>query len=220
MTSLDFQEEQIKAFTNHFKKVSVDTIKASRGFMLLDSWKISNLPKLYREKRFGLVYANRISILGRFCFPVMESSGRAMGLVAYDPFVKPKYYDTPTYGYKASKYTLFGMEKMKQYYETKEPVFITEGLGCMLFLRDRGFNSLALLGSHMTSYVIEIIKRLYYPIIVPDSDSAGNKMRVQAMRNGFQTLTVPIELGKDLDDARNVDEDAILKLLNQRRWKL
>lgn len=124
MTSLNFQEEQIKAFTHHFKKVSVDTIKASRGFMMLDSWKIFDLPKLYRQERFGLVRGNRISILGRFCFPVMEPSGRTMGLVCYDPFEKPKYYDTPTYGYKASKYTLFGMEKMKQYYETKEPIFI------------------------------------------------------------------------------------------------
>lgn len=216
MLAKDYQHEQRLAFIKHFKHVSEDAIIKARGFMVKDDILPSEIPSQYREDRYGIFVNNRMMIKGRFCFPVMDTKGCTMGLVAYDPFERPKYLDTPTYGYKASAFTLFGMECMEEYYTTDDPIFIVEGLGCMLFLRDNGYKSLALLGSNLTPYVSEIISRLKHPVMVGDSDAAGNKLRMKANNNlNIPILVVPPELGKDLDDARNVDEEAVFKLLNK-----
>lgn len=214
MCAQPYQAEQRAAFVFHFKHVSVDCIARSRGFMCLDTTRKRDIPELYREPRFGIIYNQYLSIKGRFCFPSMTPSGKVMGLVAYDPFEVPKYLNTQTYGWTGSQNSIFGMECMEEYYATNDPVFIVEGLGCMLFLRDNGYKALALLGSHLSSYQAEIITRLKFPVMVGDSDRAGNKLRVRANYLHIPNLVVPIDLGKDLDDARCEDAERVFKLLN------
>lgn len=214
MCSLNYQDEQRRAFVHHFKHVSVECIIKSKGFMCKDDTLPKDIPPLYREERFGLFNKGNLSIRGRFCFPAMSPSGLVMGLIAYDPFVVPKYYNTPTWGYKGSLNTIFGMELLEEYYATTDAVFIVEGLGCMLFLRDNGYKSVALLGSQLSTYQAEIITRFKNPIMVGDSDTAGNKLRVRANRLSIPNLVVPYDIGKDLDDARIADPDAVFNLLN------
>ena len=212
-----YQQYQRFCYKKYIKNIDIKILEESRAFMVPDTMKITDLPLKYRAEQYGLCKNNNLTVAGRMCFPVMDFEENIMGFVAHDKFTQPKYLDIKTYGYIPKKTTLLGMEKMRDYYETVEPVFIPEGLGCMLYLRSRGFKALAALGSYLQPYVLNIIHRIKNPIIVPDSDSAGNKLRTQALKEGFKIFTVPYTLGKDIDDARLVNESIILQMLNNLR---
>ena len=72
----------------------------------------------------------------------------------------------------------------------------------------------------MSAYQAEIITRLKFPVMVGDSDTAGNKLRIRAYKLSIPNLVVPIEYGKDLDDARAEHPEEIFNLLNSfKLWR-
>ena len=147
--------------------------------------------------------------------------GDVAGFVGYDKFEKPKYLDSVSYGYKAKRTMLYGMENLPKYYDDGY-CFFTEGPMCALWLRQEGFNALSTLGSYTSPYVNEIINR-FGPmgIMVPDTDLSGNKWKKNLRYAGVKAQIWQMLQAKDTDDARQLNpeikEEIILKLKNPFR---
>ena len=64
-----------------------------------------------------------------------------------------------------------------EYYDNDKPVYLVEGIVCCLYLRSKGFQAFASLGSHLTPYVITILSRFGNRLIViPDNDTIGKSV--------------------------------------------
>ena len=78
--------------------------------------------------------------------------------------------------------------------------------------------SLAMLGSNVSPYVIEIIKRFgNRAIVCCDADEAGSKCRKMIRRRVPTVRCVQSRIAKDVDDSRLVDDsfaDELRKLSN------
>jgi DNA primase len=204
MCNLDWQMQQQEAFAN-LRAFSVDTVRNAKGFMVLDNLPVGEIPEEFHGSALGFVNVNYITYLGRFVLPVMDVKGDVAGLVGYDMFENPKYLDSVTYGYKAKRTMLYGMENMRQYYDDGY-VLVPEGSMCKLWLNQHKFNSLAILGSYLSPYCIDVLSRFGDKcIIIPDDDPAGN-----AFKNKLKYLLPKAQVwqtttAKDIDDTTKIE---------------
>ena len=176
-------------------------------FFITEETTVDSLPEWMKADSLGLVRKGFIRQSGRLVYPVKDVKGNTMGFCGWDPFIDPKYLDSKNYGYKAKATTLYGMEKLPEYYRSGKPVFVTEGIVCCLYLRSQGFQALAVLGSYMTPYVIQILRRFGINLImVPDNDEAGDSFVRQIKRELKKATIIQVKYGKDIDGCRKLDE--------------
>lgn len=173
----------------------------------MDEFKFIDIPEEYTNYSLGLFNDERnCRYSGRLVYPVRDVKGSVMGLCGWDPSDLPKYLDSNTYGYNAKNNCMYGMEKLPEYYKSDKVVFITEGIVCCNYLRSKGFQALALLGSYISKYVIEILRRFGYRcILLPDSDKAGLSILKSAKYNISKSRCYVPTIAKDIDDARKLD---------------
>ncbi len=163
----------------------------------------STMPEWMCDQSLHLISRGYMIYAGRLVYPVKDVKGQIMGLCGWDKFVKPKYLDSHNYGYKAKETSLYGMENMESYYLSNRPVFVTEGPVCRLYLISKGFQALALLGSNMTPYVKEILKRFGRRLVlVPDADESGDYLVGIAKRTFPYATVLQCKYAKDIDDMR------------------
>ena len=92
-------------------------------------------------------------------------------------------------------------------------MFFVEGIVCALYIRQSGLQSLAMLGSNVSPYVAEIIRRFgNRAVVVCDSDAAGTKCRRMLRHRCPSARTVQSHIAKDIDDSRKVDGNFINEL--------
>lgn len=178
-------------------------------FWIDEETTISELPEWMLPDTLGIVRSGKYIVeAGRLIYPVKDVKGQVMGFCGWDKFdERVKYLDSKNYGYKAKATTFYGMEELPKYYVNKKPVFVTEGIVDCIWLRWRGFQAFALLGSQMSSYVIQILKRFGSRLImVPDNDDAGNSFISQIKRTLPKALIVQARFGKDVDGMRKLDD--------------
>lgn len=205
MINLPYQEEQIEFFSN-LRAMKPETFKAVDGFMVLDDLGIDAIPKEFHHDSLGFVSGFGFVYSGRFVLPVKDVKGNVAGFVGYDKFETPKYLDSRNFGYKAKASMLYGMENMEKFYRDGY-VIITEGSMCKLWLQEQGFNSLATLGSYLSPYVIQILRRFGRRCFVfPDSDEAGDKLKAQVRRELPEAQIRQCLYSKDIDDATKTEE--------------
>lgn len=210
----DDYTELVTWFAELGRNLKPQTLIDVDGFMVQDDWELNVLPPDLREEEgTGFVRGNHLVYAGRFVYPVKDVHGDVMGWCGYDKWEPPKYLDSLTFGYKAKNTTLYGMEKLEEYYRSDEPVFVTEGIVCTLWLRQVGFQAMASLGSHLTPYVIEILKRFKDRLImIPDSDEAGLKYKQQCKYVLPLARVLQSRVAKDVDDSRQVNPDLEVEL--------
>ena len=183
-------------------------------FFVNDGLAAGVLPEWMQHDSLGLVKFNRVVYAGRLVYPVKDVLGQVMGFCGWDKFEKPKYLDSKNHGYKAKQTTLYGMEKIEEYYKSNKPVFITEGIVCCLYLRSKGYQALALLGSYMTPYIIQILLRFGSRlVVVPDCDEAGDSFVRQCKWNLKKAIIVQVKYGKDIDGCRKLEDHKYENLL-------
>ena len=214
--SLPYHERAMQAFLIETRHMPESVIKDSNAFFIDEDISPATLPDWMQASSLGLVKANFIPMWGRCVFTVKSPKGSIMGFVGWDPTVKPKYLDSINYGYKAKVTSFYGMENLYRYYTSSEPVFITEGLMCTLWLRSQGFQAMASLGSHLSGYCVEILKRLGPRcVVVPDNDQAGEDYLKQVKRKLPLAQEIMVRQGKDIDGCRlDHQEDLISDLRN------
>lgn len=206
--------EWLTIFAEKVRSLSVETLVKADSFMIQPDTPATVLPDDLRVDGTGFCKDTFLRYEGRYVYPVKDIRGDVMGWCGYDKFDAPKYLDSQTYGYKAKDTTLYGMEELPKYYRSNEPVFVTEGIVCTLWLRQEGFQAMASLGSHLTPYVIEILKRLGNRLImIPDSDEAGLKYKKQCKYALPLARVMQSKVAKDVDDSRQVDPSLKEELL-------
>lgn len=201
-------DELLGWFASIGRNLETQTLRDADGFMVQPDTPATILPEHLRDDGTGFTRGNFLVYDGRFVYPVKDTNGDVMGWCGYDKFEAPKYLDSTTYGYKAKESTLYGMERLRDYYMSDEPVFVTEGIVCTLWLRQSGFQALASLGSHLTPYVIEILKRFGDRLImIPDSDEAGLKYKKQCKYALPKARVMQSRVAKDIDDSRQKNDE-------------
>lgn len=206
--------DNVTWFAELTRKLSPEIMFQHDAFMVQPDTPSTILPKECIDDGTGFTRDGFMVYDGRFVYPVKDTKGDVMGWCGYDLFELPKYLDSSTYGYKAKATTLFGMEKLEEYYRSKDPVFVTEGIVCTLWLRQEGFQAMASLGSHLTPYVIEILRRFGDRLImVPDSDEAGLKYKKQCRYVLQKARVMQSRVAKDIDDSRQIDPNLKSELL-------
>lgn len=198
------------------RKLPIELLEEQKCFYVPEDMIVSTeIPPWMLNDSLGMI-ANRKYLIynGRMVYSVMDPIGEVMGFCGWEKYNKrddgttvPKYLDSRNYGYKAKETTLYGMEKLEEYYKSNKPVFVTEGIVCCLYLRSKGYQALALLGSHMTPYVIQILKRFGRRLIlVPDCDEAGDSLVKQTKYVLKGCTIVQVMKGKDIDGCRTLDD--------------
>ena len=205
--AMDYHQHACKLFLEDTRELPSTVESEYEVFCVDENTPIGSLPDWMKSESLGFVRGNFIPQSGRCVFPVKDVLGQVMGFVGWDPTCEPKYLDSKNYGYKAKATTLFGMEKLPEYYMSNEPVFITEGLMCTVYLRCQGFQAMASLGSWLTPYVIQILKRFGSRLIaIPDNDETGDKYVKQLKRALPKACVMQVTKGKDIDGCRRLEE--------------
>lgn len=211
--SRDCYLEEITWCAEKLRNLKVETFLNADAFMVQDDVPVNVLPEDLQHDSLGFCRGNWLVYSGRLVYPVKDVKGNVMGFCGYDKFSDTKYLDSVNYGYKAKEATFYGMECLEDAYRSAEPVFFTEGIVCTLYLRQEGFKAFATLGSHLTPYVIEIIKRFgRRAIVLSDADEAGNKFRKQVKYACPLARPLQSRIAKDLDDSRQVNPTIVNEL--------
>lgn len=197
-------------FAENVRNLKVETLNQAHGFMVQDDFNPNELPEELQHDSLGFCYGINCVFLGRYIYPVFDVKNDVQGWVGYDKFETPKYLDSKNHGYKAKAYSCYGMEKLPEYYRSDDIVIFTEGIVCTLYLRQESVQALAMLGSQITPYVLEIIKRFgKRAIVFMDADEAGLKLRKRLHYIAPEVRCVQSRVAKDIDDSRQVDPDII-----------
>lgn len=202
-----YHEHAMQLFMVQERKFPMEVTTMADCFCVDEELEINDLPEWMHSEPLGFVKKHWVPMWGRCVFPVKDVRGNVMGLVGWDPTTKPKYLDSKNYGYKAGATTLYGMEMLPTYYNSNEPVFLTEGLMCCLYLRWKGYQALSSLGSWLTPYQIQILKRFGSRLVaIPDNDGTGDKYISQIKRVLPRALIAQVKFGKDIDGCRKYEE--------------
>lgn len=197
--------ELCEIFATSVRNLELQTMLDCDSFMIQPDRDYSNVPEDLMDDTYGMFKGIHCLFEGRYVYPVKDVYGDVMGWCGYDKFSDVKYLDSINFGYKAKNTTVWGMERLSEYYKSNRQVFFTEGIVCALYARQCGEQALATLGSGLTPYVIEIINRFGTRArILTDSDAAGNKFRNIALRNCPKARVLQSKVAKDLDDSRQV----------------
>lgn len=218
------QEEMLEIAFCKERRLPMVIAREHKVFFIPDDFSYLDLPEEFRAESLGMVRGNHVIYAGRLVYPVMDVQGDVMGFCGWDKFVRPKYLDSKNHGYKAKNTTLYGMERLHEYYVSDETVYVTEGIVDALYLRAKGYQSMALLGSALHSYVGVILKRFGSRLVVlPDNDTVGkqgedvlNPAGEYLVRQTKKVLPeariVQSIVAKDVDEARKIEgmEGAVL----------
>lgn len=197
------QERWIPAFAFLRKKFPVEALVEAGAFAVDADDTPSLLPEELQHDSLGFVSNSHLVYRGRFVYPVKDVKGHVAGWCGYDCTENPKYLDSINYGYRAKDALFYGAEKLTEYYQSDRPVFVVEGIVCCLWLRSQGFQALASLGSSLSPYMIEVLKRFGSRcIVIPDADAAGTKYRRQVRYALPMARCVQSCVAKDIDDSR------------------
>lgn len=200
------------------RNLEVQTLLDCDSFMVQDDFLLTELPEEFKHDSLGFCRGLDCVFQGRYVYPVKDVHGDVMGFCGYDMYSEVKYLDSTNYGYKAKTYSMWGMERLPEYYRSNKPVYFVEGIVCALYLRQCGLQSLATLGSTFSPYCTEIVRRFgTRAIIVNDSDESGTKCRTIMRKRCPSVRCVQSTIAKDIDDSRKVDENfapELAKLVN------
>lgn len=223
--SKDESKVAVKVIAERVRYISLELLNKQKCFFIPEDFTIEDLPEAWRVEALGLVRNNHIVMSGRFVYPVFDTKRNVMGFCGWDPYVNPKYLDSKNHGYKANNNTLYGMEDLEEYYKSDKPVYFVEGIVCRLFLCSKGLHAMALLGSNLTPYVIQIIRRFgKRACIIPDNDvigkeldkidnPAGEHLVYKAKKYLPHAVVCQSKIAKDIDDSRLLDDSAQADML-------
>lgn len=199
------------------RNLETKTLLDCDSFMVQDDFSIMELPEELQHDSLGFCNGNNVVFSGRYVYPVKDVKGDVMGFCGYDKFSSVKYLDSKNFGYQAKSYSCYGMEKLPEYYDSNEPVYFVEGIVCCLCIRQAGMQALAWLGSSISPYVTEIMRRFgTRAVAICDSDEAGVHTRKYIKRNLPLCRVLQSSVSKDVDDSRQVDPEFMNELQRMR----
>lgn len=203
----DYHEAYMRAALVEERQLPIEVADMLDLFWVSEELPVGSFPEWMQSESLGLVRKGYSTMFGRLVYPVKDVRGDVMGFCGWDPFVEPKYLDSKNYGYKAKAFSLLGMEMLPEYYRNDKPVIVIEGPVCMAYLRVNGFQALSTLGSVLTPYVYQILRRFGNRLLViPDNDPAGDSYAKQCKYKLPKAVVWQPKYGKDVDGCRKIDD--------------
>lgn len=198
----DYQDYQ-NAFAE-LRQLKVETLEKFGGIFYPDDLEV---PVIYNDRNLRMFQ-------GRYIYPIKSTKGEIYGFTGYDADQPDnKYIDLKCKGFDTPMF--IGLQNMPEYYKNNKTIFIVEGVVCQLFMLENGFQVLSSMGSHLSQYQLQFVKRLERRIIViADNDTAGDNYVAQVKRY-TKARTFQFDYAKDIDDSRKVNLEKTLKILNQ-----
>lgn len=207
------------------RHIPLEVLKEHDVFFIDEDVLQIEIPEEYRDETLGLCRWHYIVYSGRIVYPVKSPKGLVMGLCGWTKDDgEVKYLDSKNFGYKAKYNSMYGMEKLYEYYTSKKPVVLVEGIVDCLLLRSFGIQAFALLGSLLTTYVITILSRFKDRLVViPDNDNykgiaedktAGENFVKQVFYKLSEARVYQTTSAKDLDDVIRLSEEKKIELIN------
>lgn len=195
----DFQDEALDVLAE-MRQLKKQTFIDADVFFVPDDLPVNFYPEQFHHDSLGFIKGSRVIYSGRLVYPVKDARGNVAGFVGYDAFEEPKYLDSKNHGYVAKRTMFYGMEDMREIYESPYCIFV-EGPVCKLRLNENGFTALASLGSQLNFYMLNVIRRKgKNAIVLPDSDPAGDKYARQIKRYAPEARVHRFMKEKDFDD--------------------
>ena len=200
------------------RHLPLSILKEHDVFFIDEDVTTSSIPDEFKDETLGLCKWKYVIYAGRIVYPVKSPSGLVMGLCGWTKDEgEVKYLDSKNYGYKAKYNTMYGMEKLLDYYKSNKPVFIVEGIVDCLFLRSIGLSAFAALGSLLSPYIVTILSRFGDRLVViPDNDNhkgeaedktAGEEFAKQVFYKLPKARVYQTISAKDLDDVVRLSEN-------------
>lgn len=234
----DYCEHAIDIAFCQERKLPKSIAKEAGVFFVDEDESVLDFPEEFKAESLGFIRKNHFVFKGRLMYPVYDVKHNIMGFCGWDKFVDgTKYLDSKNHGYKAKYNTLYGMEKLPEYYGSGKPVYLVEGIVCCLYLRSKGFQALALLGSSLNTYVVQILRRFGHKLVViPDNDvigkvdvseegvvsfdnigerPAGEHFVQQAKRMLKDAVVIQSVIDKDVDDTRKNHPEIEAKFIEE-----
>ena len=197
-------EKSIKA-KNYLKKRGLSGIEVKNfniGFVTEDIDFYEKLKKNFDEdiiKETGLFYydQNKKKYVSRFrkriIFPINNISGNIIGFggrILEDNKNLAKYINSPETPFFKKGSNLYNLDKARKLSNKLEDVFLVEGYMDVIGLSKSGIdNTVANLGTSLTSNQIQILNQFYNHIIICfDGDQSGYKAALRAAENIIEEL--------------------------------
>jgi hypothetical protein len=144
----------------------------------------------------------------RIVIPIRDSAKALVGISgrAFDEGQRPKYLHAS--GFRRDFY-LYGEDKIK----TGGTGYLCEGFFDVIYLQQRGYDAVAMMGSHLSPFQVEKLVQFFSRIvIVPDGDAPGKEAADKAYKvlgRCFPQIAA-IPDGKDPDE---LDDDEMIGIL-------
>lgn len=207
------------------RHIPLDILKEHDVFFIDEDELKRDIPEKFQDETLGLCKWKYIIYAGRIIYPVKSPKGLVMGLCGWTKDDgEVKYLDSKNFGYKAKYNSMYGMERLYDYYKSAKPIILVEGIVDCLFLRSLGLQSFALLGSLLTPYVTTILSRFGDRLVViPDNDNFKGVAEDKTAGEGFANQVfykLPLArvyqttTAKDLDDVVRISDESRATLVN------
>jgi len=145
----------------------------------------------------------------RVAIPIRDSEGALVGISgrAFFDAQMPKYLHSS--GFRRDYY-LYGEYRVQRGVRG----YLCEGFFDVIYLRQMGYNAVAMLGSHLSRFQAEKISKFFSEIvIVPDGDDPGYEAAEKArasLTTKLSTTVAKVPYGKDPDE---LDNDEMIDIL-------
>lgn len=212
------------------RELPVELLEEMDVFFVDEDLEEIDIPEEFRAESLGFVKrGGYLTYSGRIVYPVKDVRGNVMGFCGWDIAAMPKYLDSKNHGYKAKLNTFYGMEKLEEYFRSGKPIYVVEGIVDCLYLRSIGLQAIALLGSSITKFVLQILSWVESRLVfIPDNDiigktgveigatkPAGEHFVHQVKKMLPKATIIQSIVAKDVDDTRKVEEHKYEELFIQ-----
>lgn len=150
-----------------------------------------------------------------YLIPVYDHLGDVLYFINYNSErgKNKKYFIAYPYEYKdkVANIRVIGLDGIKEALE-EQVIFITEGTFDRLRLKAYGLPVISTMGTQLTGYFKEYIKRFKHVVYIGDNDSSGKRSFRLGFKQGMNVYQEIVPVGKD------VDEYAILRPQEFSKW--
>lgn len=164
-------------------------------------------------------------IYGRLLIPITAPNGFYVSYVSYDTIAqidakmgkekRPSYIAPKGAGKESLVYV---PQDSWDNVVSSSTIYVVDGVWDSITLNYLGFPAMALLGSSLTTGIIQILNMYKSIILVQDNDHAGVSLFIDLSRRfkHVSRVVIPASISKDIDEYHNIEGDANTRLLIEK----
>lgn len=215
------QREIIDHVSDNIRKIPREILRNAKAFYIPDHMYLNWITDgEATEDKYGLYWDRNCILNQRVVIPVTDLKGNVAGLCGYDDgsslsegeeLVKYRYLNKDVFN--KERHWLMGKGMYKRAIE-ENYVMIVDGLFDQMILEHNGYNSVSLLGTHLSKYHMQYLRHIKNWIVVSDQDRAGNELydKCRLYNKHGNTTQLRFRGAEDIDEKIIVDREAVDKI--------